>query len=44
MWKRLFRLSEVYLYEFTSFTGFKKKAKTIVLDYLGRAYLGITPK
>ncbi len=44
LWKRLFRLSEVYLYEFTSFTGFKKKAKTILFDYLGRVYLGITPK
>ena len=40
IWKRLFRLSEVYLYEFTSFSGFKKKVKTILLDYLARAYLG----
>jgi len=36
LWKRLLRLSEVYLNEFTSWRGFWKKAKSILFDYLSR--------
>jgi oligosaccharyltransferase complex subunit gamma len=38
--KRLLRLSEVYLNEFQTYTGFKKKAKSILFDYVQRAVFG----
>lgn len=38
LFKRLFRLSEVYINEYSTFTGFKKKAKSILLDYLSRKF------
>ncbi len=38
--KRMFRLSEVFINEYSTFGGFKKKAKSIILDYLSRRLFG----
>jgi hypothetical protein len=35
--KRIMRLSEIWLYEFKDWTGFGKKAKSLLVDYLFRS-------
>ena len=40
LFKRLFRLSEVYINEYSTFSAFKKKVKSILLDYVSRKFFG----